>query len=108
MSAWSLLEPCKLNVLCSLGDVQPDETHPFCDAELESEEPELVFEFHHRSVAMLQALGIIPRPKCETPLVIDLEDEGDQPPPKRQKIGCDEGLLRTMQVRWLVCYSCIT
>lgn len=99
MSVWSLLEPQKLNVLCSLGDVQLHEAFPSINADLESEEPELVFEFHHRSVAMLKALGIVPHPKRETPPVIDLEDEGDQPPPKRQKMGCDEGLVRTMQVR---------
>jgi hypothetical protein len=48
---------------------------------------------------MLQALGIIPPPKREAPLVIDLEDEDIQPPPKRQKTADNKDLVQSMQVR---------
>ena len=96
-------------MLCSLGDVQLDEARQFLDANWDSENPELVFEFRHRSVAMLQALGIIPRPKRETPPVIIIEDEDDQPPQKRQKTGHEESLVRTaVEVRWLVYYNHVT
>ena len=58
-----------------------------------------MFEFRYRSVAMLQARGVVPPPKRELPLVIDLEDEDDEPLPKRQKTEHDKDLIRTMQVR---------
>ena len=48
---------------------------------------------------MLQALDIIPAPKREAPLVIDLEDEDALPPPKRRKAAHNDGLVQSMQVR---------
>lgn len=54
--------------------------------------PDLEFEFRYRSVAMLQALGIVSASKRETPPVIDIEDEDIYPPPKRQKCEPDESL----------------
>jgi len=63
----------------------------------DSKKPDLVFEFRYRSVAMLQALRVVPLPKREAPLIIDLEDEDAQPPPKRQRTT--KHLMRSMQVR---------
>jgi len=65
-----------------------------------SKKPDLVFEFRYRSMAMLQALGIIPPPKREAPPIIDLSDDEDtQPPPKRQRTTKNEHLIQSMQVR---------
>ena len=61
--------------------------------------PDLVFEFRYRSEAMLQASGIIPPPKREAPLIIDVEDEDIVPLPKRQKGEHNEDHMRSMQVR---------
>jgi len=65
----------------------------------DSQKPDMVFEFHHRSVAILQALGIIPRPKREAPPIVDVDDEDILPPPKRQKAAHGEDLMQSMQVR---------
>jgi len=65
----------------------------------DSQKPDLVFEFHYRSIAMLQALGIIPPPKREAPPIIDVDDEDIPPPPKRQKAAHGEDLMQSMQVR---------
>ena len=48
---------------------------------------------------MLQALNIIPPPKHEAPLVIDLEDEDVLPPPKRRKAAHNDDLVQSMKVR---------
>ena len=52
-------------------------------------------------MAMLQALKVIPLPKREAPLVIDLEDEDTQPPPKRRKTTDKEGQVQSMQVKYV-------
>jgi len=65
----------------------------------DSQKPDLVFEFHYRSIAMLQALGIIPPPKRAAPPIIDVEDEDILPPAKRQKAAHNEDLIQSMQVR---------
>jgi len=83
---------------CSLGEARQCGASRSCTGNYDPKKPELVFEFRYRSTAMLQALGIIPPPKRETPPIIDLEDE-DLPPPKRQKTAHDEGLVQSMQVR---------
>jgi len=82
----------------SLGDEQPAKLSnrnysTVCD----SEKPDLVFDFRYRSTPMLQALDIIPPPKSEAPLVIDLEDEDALPPPKRRKAAHDGDLVQSMQ-----------
>ena len=64
----------------------------------DSQKPDLVFEFHYRSIAMLQALGIIPSPKRTAP-IIDVSDEDILPPVKRRKAVHNEDLIQSMQVR---------
>ena len=65
----------------------------------DSEKPDLVFEFRYRSLPMLQALNIVPPPKREASLVIDLKDEDALPPPKRRKAAHNDDLVQSMQVR---------
>ena len=89
----------QFNLLCSLGDEQTCPTSQSYTLVYNSREPDLVFEFRYRSKAMLQALGIISPPKRETPPIIDVEDEDPIPPPKRQKAGHNEDIIRSMQVR---------
>ena len=86
-------------MLYRLGDEQPHSSSAGYTGSYDSQKPDLVFEFHYRSIAMLQALGIIPPPKREAPLVIDLEDEDVQPPPKRQKTADNKELVQSMLVR---------
>jgi len=59
----------------------------------------MVFEFRYRSMAMLQAQGIVPPSKREVPPVIDVEDDDTLPPRKRQKAGQKGDTVRSMQVR---------
>ncbi|KAF9646176.1 hypothetical protein BDM02DRAFT_3271155 [Thelephora ganbajun] len=84
----------------SLGDEQACAANPWSySMDYDHQKPDLVFEFHYHSTAMLQALGIIPPPKRGAPTVIDLEDGDFEPPPKRQKATESNVLIQTMQVR---------
>jgi hypothetical protein len=71
----------------------------FWNVVYDSKEPELVFEFRYRSMEILQASGIVPPPKRETPPIIDAEDEDILPPPKRQKGQQSDDYFRSMKVR---------
>jgi len=81
----------------SLGNEKPRAAHGWYTVTYDSQEPVLVFEFRYRSLPMLQALGIIPGPKREAPLIIDLEDEDTLPPPKRRKAVHNNDLIQSMQ-----------
>ena len=83
----------------SLGDEQPRRSTNYSKSVYNSQKPDLVFEFRYRSMAILQALEIIPSPKREAPPIIDVEDEHILPPPKRQKGEQNEDDIRSMQVR---------
>ena len=89
----------KFTLLCSLGDERPSELPSSCSVVCDAGNPDLVFEFRYRSPPMLQALKIIPPPKREASLIIDLEDEDALPPPKRWKAAHNDELVRYMQVR---------
>jgi hypothetical protein len=91
----------ELDLLCSLGDERPCKASAKYSGDYDPQKPDLVFEFCYRSTAMLQALGIIPLPKREAPLIIDLEDidENIQPSPKRQKTAHNEDPIQATQVR---------
>jgi hypothetical protein len=83
----------------SLGDERPCATSNWYSVDYDSQKPDLVFEFHYHSTAMLQAMEIIPPPKREAPQAIGVEDEEILPPPKRQKTAHNEDLVHSMQVR---------
>ena len=89
-----------MNLRCSLGGERPcEEKITKYTGVYDPKKPNLVFEFHYRPTAILQALGVVSSPKLEAPLIIDLEDEDTQPPPKRRKTVPKEDLLQSMEVR---------
>ena len=89
----------KFTPLCSLGDEKPSGRPSHYSMVYDEKKPDLVFEFRYRSLPMLQALNIIPLPKREAPLIIDLEDEDILPPPKCRKAAHNDEIVRSMQVR---------
>ena len=84
---------------CRLGDERSCSTIRHYSMNYNPKKPDLVFDFRYHSLAMLQALRIIPPPKCEVPQIIDLTDEDILPPPKRQKTTHNDDLTQSMQVR---------
>ena len=89
-----------LNLPCSLGDERSCRTSRRYTGSYDSKKPDLVFEFRYRPIAVLQALRVIPLLKHEAPSVIDLEDEGTQPSPKRRKTTDEEGRVQSMKVNY--------
>jgi len=81
----------------SLGDEQVTKPITHYDMDYDSQKPDLVFEFRYRSMAMLQALGIVLPPKREASPAVDLDDKCIQPPPKRQRTTQSEDLIQSMQ-----------
>lgn len=69
----------------SLGSQEPCSSFTRYTSSYDVNNPDLIFEFHYRPAAVLQAMRIIPLPKREAPPIIDLEDEDGQPPLKQQK-----------------------